>query len=147
MTSPAPVVGLFNTSPDTVEMLRIVLEREGFIVVAAYTFQLRDGEVDIEALVRQHRLRVVVYDVAPPYDRNWRLFEHFKTMPAMQGITFVVTTTNIQRVRDVAGAGYKLHEIVGKPYDLQQIVDAVKAASGSDLVVPEGGGDHRGHDG
>jgi DNA-binding response OmpR family regulator len=130
MDTPARVVGLFNTSPDTVEMLRIVLEREGFIVAAAYTFELRDGTIDIEALVRQHRLSTVIYDIAPPYDRNWRLFEHIKGMPAMEGINFVVTTTNVQRVREIAGPDYELHEIVGKPYDLQEVVDAVKALTG-----------------
>jgi hypothetical protein len=127
MSEPA-AVGLFNTSPDTVEMLRIILEREGFVVVAAYTFELRDGKVDIEALVRQHRLSAIIYDVAPPYDKNWRLFEHMKAMPALSGINFVITTTNVARVREVAGPGYELLEIVGKPYDLQAIVDAVKSA-------------------
>ena len=127
MNESAGAVGLFNTSPDTVELLRIVLEREGFIVVAAYTYELRDGRVDIESLVRQHRLSTIIYDIAPPYDKNWRLFEHMKTMPALQGIEFVVTTTNVKRVREVAGPEYELHEIVGKPYDLQEIVDAVKA--------------------
>ena len=131
MNSPVPAVGLFNTSPDTVEMLRIVLEMEGFVVVAAYTFELRDSKVDIEALVRQHRLRAIIYDIAPPYDKNWRLFEHMKAMPALADMKFVVTTTNVKRVREVAGADCELLEIVGKPYDLQVIVDAVKSAVGS----------------
>ena len=52
MDKPVAAVGVFNTSPDTVELLRIVLEREGFVVVAAYTYELRDSKVDIEALMR-----------------------------------------------------------------------------------------------
>ena len=121
-------VGVFNTSPDTVDMLRIVLEREGFVVVAAYTYDLRDSKVDIEAVVRQHRLSAIIYDIAPPYDKNWRLFEHMKSMPALSGINFVITTTNATHVRQIAGPDYELLEIVGKPYDLQAIVDAVKSA-------------------
>ncbi len=123
---PPTAIGVFNTSPDTVEMLRIMLAREGLIAVSAYTYDLRDSKVDIEALVRQHEPKVIIFDIAPPYDANWRLFEHMRAMPVMAGMKFVVTTTNVARVREVAGVTEPLWEIVGKPYDLGKIVEAVK---------------------
>jgi len=130
MGNDPPVVAIINTSPDTIEMLRIVLEPEGFVVMGTYTYELRDGEVDVEALVKQHRPKLIIYDVAPPYDRNWRLFQHFSAMPALKGISFLITTTNRRQVSEIAGPDREIFEIVGKPYDLGLIVQAVKDTIG-----------------
>ena len=126
MTTPT-VVAVFNTSPDTVDLLRIVLEHAGFVVVSAFTYELRDGDVDLESFCREHSPEIVVYDIAPPYEANWRLFLHLKDTGALSGCDFVVTTTHIKHVQALAGPHLELFEVVGKPYDLGLIVDKVKA--------------------
>jgi len=123
------VTAVFNTSEDTTDMLRVVLERAGFVVVTAFTNHLRDSRVDLDAFMRQHRPKVIVYDIAIPYEENWRLFEHISRSPACEGVFFVVTTTNVTHVSKIAGPGHDLHEIVGKPYDLEEVVRAVKESA------------------
>ena len=124
------VVAVVNSSPDTVDLLRHVFEHARYTVVSTYTWALRDAEVDPEAFLRQHAPDVVVYDVAPPYEENWRLFQHFCSMPINHGRKFIITTTNEKHVRAIVGEGPVLHEIIGKPYDLDLVVKAVEKAIG-----------------
>jgi DNA-binding NtrC family response regulator len=124
-----PVVAVINSTKDIVDLLRISIEQAGFIVVTTMTTMIRDGEVDIEHFIRHHDPAVIVYDIAPPYDPNWRLFEHLAALPIVQGRQFVVTSTNAKHVERLAGAQQNVYEIVGKPEDLARVVRAVKEAS------------------
>ncbi|HWI20141.1 MAG TPA: hypothetical protein VNT81_20450 [Vicinamibacterales bacterium] len=132
------VVAVFNTSPDTVDMLRFILEYEGFVVVSAFTYELRDGNVDLEAFCRQHTPDVVLYDIALPYEANWRLFLHIRNAESLRSARFVLTTTNERHVRALAGPEVELIEIVGKPYDLDLVVQRVRKAAATVSKVSQG---------
>jgi DNA-binding NtrC family response regulator len=123
-----PVVAVINSTPDIVDMLRVTLEQAGFVVVTTQTHEIRDGHVEVEQFIGQHDPRVIVYDVAPPYEPNWQLFQHLAAMPVMQGRQFVVTSTNRRHVEGLAAPQHHVYEIVGKPFDLGQLVQAVKEA-------------------
>ena len=129
---PPPVVLVLNTNIDTVEMLRAALSAEGFVVTSAYVDEIARGEADLEPMVRMHPPAAVVFDVAIPYDRTWAFKEQLQGRPALKDVPFVVTTTNVRRLREiVTAAGDDVIEIVGKPYDLDQILQAVKRAAGT----------------
>jgi DNA-binding NtrC family response regulator len=132
MAEKPPVVAVLNTSDDTVELLRVYLENEGYLVISAHLAELKRGEISLETHVAEHDPRVVIFDLAPPYDKSWRLLEHVRNHPSMRGRSFVLTSTNPQRVFEAAGDsnGESIFEIIGKPYDLTQIVSAVKKALG-----------------
>jgi DNA-binding response OmpR family regulator len=122
------VVAVINTSPDTVDLLRNVLQQAGFTVVTGFVHDIRDGRLDLEAFLRQHDPAAIVWDIAVPYDRQWQFLEHIKARQMCGRCRFVITTTNAAEVRKVAGRDEHLHEIVGKPLDLDELVRAVKEA-------------------
>jgi hypothetical protein len=128
-SSSAPdVVAVINTTPDAVDLLKDVLERAGFLVVTAYTWAVQNGSVDLKSMLETHRPKVIVYDIAPPYDRNWAFFLHMR-QTILAGYRFVLTSVNIRHVESLVGADERVYEVVGKPHDLDIIVRATKEAA------------------
>jgi CheY-like chemotaxis protein len=124
------VIAIINTSPDTVGLLSELLERAGFLVVTAYTHSIRDGSVDLQAFLRTHRPRVIVYDIAPPYERNWQFLQHLRGT-VLSGFQFVLTTTNPSRVEPFVKGDERVYEVVDKTGTLDEILRATREAARS----------------
>ena len=77
----------------------------------------------------QHKPAAAIFDIAPPYDRSWLFVQHLLSTTPLSRVPAVFTTTNEQHVREAAGLVDVL-EIVGKPYDLDLLLDKVQAVTG-----------------
>lgn len=124
------VIAVINSNEDTVDLLRECLNRHGFtFVVTAHVHDIRDGAMDFLEFVRSHQPELFVYDISIPYDRNYRFLEFLMSSEVMTGRPVVVTTTNKAALDKLVGPTDAL-EIIGKPYDIDQIVGAVKRTLG-----------------
>lgn len=132
---PPPVVALINSTPDVIDMLRIAFEQAGYLVVSTFTHAIRDGEVDFPSFLAQHRPDVVVYDIAPPYSSNWRLFLHLRGLPDFRDRPVVLTSTNPARVKAEINSAQTIFEVIETPYMIMTLVDAVGRAIGRDPEV------------
>ena len=122
-------IAIVNTTPDAVDMLRHTFESAGFVVVSCFTHDIRDGQTDFASFVTQHKPRVIIYDLAPPYEKNFRLFQHVREMDVVKDVHFVITSVNPPNVRALFGRDERIYEIVDREEDLMTLVQAVKQAS------------------
>jgi len=130
------VVALFNASDDTVEMVQKMLDASGFnCLIGCHFSDLRKGRVDFDRYLRQHEPAVVIFDISPPYLENWNFFTGLRDSKAMDGRGLVLTTTNKARLDEAVGDNSQALEIVGKPYDLDQITAAIHTALGGAASV------------
>jgi DNA-binding response OmpR family regulator len=131
---------VMDSSADTLDLLRHYLEFHGFDVETCNLGRLRREGIDIADTVARARPDVVVFDIALPYDVNWDLCSALQQDPRIKA-PFVVTTTNRTAVERLTGAR-EVIEILGKPYDLEHVAEAVRAAVGARGQAA--GGDPRG---
>ena len=129
-TAEQPTIAVINSNEDTTEMLREILQQNGFSsVVIGHVTEIKRGQEDFLKFLDIHDPRVFVWDIEIPYQENWRLVHLIMNSEKMQGRSVILTTTNKRALDSLVGHTETI-EIIGKPYDLNQIVEAVKRAAG-----------------
>jgi CheY-like chemotaxis protein len=127
-TPQRPVVVVINSAEETAEMLQEVLDDAGFSAVVAYVVDFKRGRQDLQAFVATHQPQAVVWDIALPYIENWGFFrDNALDAGLLPPECFVLTTAN-KTVLDMLVGPTPTFELVGRPYDLDVIREAVERA-------------------
>jgi len=131
MSTERPVrVAVINTSVETIELLREILADDGYTVVGSpdtTVTMFKRGQDDLRAFLTAADPQVIVWDIALPYEENWRYFETQRRAGLFAGRGVVLTTTNKRALDELVGPT-PAHEIIGKPFDLNDLLAAVRAA-------------------
>jgi DNA-binding response OmpR family regulator len=121
------VVAVFNSHADAVEMLHLALQHAGYRTIDAPLGEFQNGLENGVAFLRRQS-DVVVYDVSPPYEVNAAYCCDLQE--ADNARAWVITSTNPLRTeRDLRGRPER-YELIGKPYELNDVVAAVRRAVG-----------------
>jgi DNA-binding response OmpR family regulator len=128
-------VVLFIANLDALAPLARLLESAGFEVVSAPIPEVRDGRCDADGIMERHDPTVVVYDIGPPYEESWANFQVCRAT-TMRDRRFVITSANPERVERLAGRDERIYEVVDEPWDLDNIVHAVKEAARARRFIP-----------
>jgi DNA-binding response OmpR family regulator len=125
-----PLIAVINSNQDIIEMICMILGQEGYPTVTGHVIDFKRGKDNFVDYVQRNKPKIIIFDIAPPYEENWNYFKLVHKIKEAEHIPFIITTTNTQVLKKITGAKEPI-EIVGKPFDLNEIVDAVKKAEQS----------------
>lgn len=126
----AVTVAVINSSDDTVEMVRLMMERAGFNTATGHISDIKKGATDFLQFMNQHDPDIVIYDVGHPYKENCTFLQLLLNTEVGKRTKFLLTTTNRALLQKAAGPDIEAFELSEKPYDLNDLVQLVKRTLG-----------------
>jgi hypothetical protein len=124
--NPPPVVAIFNSMDDLLDMLRVAFNAEGFHAVTARLADIQSGMLDLVAFVREHQPVALVYDVPRPYEANWNFLRLLRETDSLKDLVWVITTTNKVALEGAVQKTNGIEIVLGKPYTIDGVIDAVR---------------------
>ena len=111
----------FEDDKDMVELVRIILGREGYQVEG-----IAEGQAGIKA-VQQNSPDVILLDLMLPDMDGWEIFRQLKHDESTADIPVIVITAKAQSIDKVLGLEIaKVDDYISKPFRPNELVDIVE---------------------
>lgn len=105
----------------TVDLVKIVLRREGFIVTGVNSG--RDGLKVIEESIPD----LVLLDLMMPDMDGWEVFQSMRANEAMRDIPVIVITAKAQSIDKVLGLHIaKVNDYITKPFAPNELIQSIR---------------------
>jgi len=120
-------VALFTSHAGAYETVRHMLHALGYLAtVGCPTAELRSNSVSFSRLLVKFEPQVVIFDIDPPYQENWRLFGPLFRDAAMEGRGLVVSTPHKLALDHAMGKQSGSIEMLGRPFAAHEIEAAIE---------------------
>lgn len=120
-----PTIAVVNGSDEIMESIAEVLGAEGYNVSKLHASDIRAGTIDFISWLQKHDPKILIYDIHPPYEKSLNFLKMIQDLGAIQNRCLILTTTNLQALHTV-NHGIKAYEVLGKPFDLDELITIVK---------------------
>jgi DNA-binding response OmpR family regulator len=121
MEKPLKRVIYFEDESDMVELVRIILGREGYHVEG-----VREGQVGLQA-IKEELPDIILLDLMMPDMDGWEIFRQIKNDEATMNIPIIVITAKAQTVDKVLGLEIaKVDDYISKPFRPHELVERVE---------------------
>ena len=108
---------------DMIELIRWILERQGFTVRGAL-----GGEEGLRMLQEQQP-DLVLLDIMMPKMDGWEVYREMKASPELQEVPVIVVTAKAQSIDKVLGLHIaKVEDYITKPFGPHELVASVEKA-------------------
>ena len=120
MTKPDKRVVYFEDDFDMVELVRIILGREGYQVDG-----VAEGQAGIK-LIKEILPDAILLDLMLPDMDGWEIFRQLKNDPSTAEIPVIVVTAKAQSIDKVLGLEIaKVDDYISKPFRPDELVERV----------------------
>ena len=121
MEKPLKKVIYFEDENDMVELVRIILGREGYAVQG-----VREGQEGLQA-IKEDLPDLILLDLMMPDMDGWEIFRQIKNDEAIMNIPIIVITAKAQTVDKVLGLEIaKVDDYISKPFRPHELVERVE---------------------